>query len=129
MSSEIYGNSYKYIIDTSYGINQDGFIAIGTESVVYKGLKTKHDGGMQFSCVLKFKPKSVNIDGETIDRLQIFKTEEWAIFEELRECRSIVRIDDVVEHLLEQIILKYVDVDEELAKISSSKASSKDGNG
>ena len=99
MSSEIYGNSYKYIIDTSYGINQDGFIAIGTESVVYKGLKTKHDGGMQFSCVLKFKPKSVNIDGETIDRLQIFKTEEWAIFEELRECRSIVRIDDVVEDM------------------------------
>lgn len=99
MGSEIFGNKYKYIIDTSYGINQDGFIAIGTESVVYKGLKTKHDGGMQFSCVLKFKPKFVNIDGEIIDRLNIFKTEEWAIFEELRECRSIVRIDDVVEDM------------------------------
>ena len=99
MSSEIFGKKYKYIIDTSYGINQDGFIAIGTESIVYKGLKTKHDGGMQFSCVLKFKPKFVNIDGEIIDRLTIFKTEEWAIFEELRECRSIVRIDDVVEDM------------------------------
>ena len=37
--------------------------------------------------------------GKTIDRLEIFKTEEWKIFEELRECRSIVRIDDVVEDL------------------------------
>lgn len=99
MSSEIFGNSYKYIIDTSYGINKDGFIAIGSESVVYKGLKTKQDGGMQFSCVLKFKPKSVYMDGEVVDRLQIFKEEEWKIFEELRECRSIVRVDDVVEDL------------------------------
>ncbi len=99
MSSEIFGNSYKYIVDTSYGINKDGFIAIGTESVVYKGLKTKQDGGMQFSCVLKFKPKSVYMDGEVVDRLQIFKQEEWKIFEELRECRSIVRVDDVVEDL------------------------------
>lgn len=99
MSNEIFGNKYKYIVDTSYGINQDGFIAIGTESVVYKGLKTKHDGGMQFSCVLKFKPKSIKVDDEIIDRLQIFKDEEWSIFEELRECRSIVRIDDVVEDM------------------------------
>ena len=29
MSNEIISNSYKYIIDTSYGINKDGFIAIG----------------------------------------------------------------------------------------------------
>ena len=99
MSSEIFGNSYKYIIDTSYGINKDGFIAIGSESVVYKGLKTKQDGGMQFSCVLKFKPKSVYMDGEVVDRLKLFKEEEWKIFEELRECRSIVRVDDVVEDL------------------------------
>lgn len=99
MSNEIISNSYKYVIDTSYGINKDGFIAIGSESIVYKGLKTKHDGGLQFSCVLKFKPKSVCIDGKVIDRLEIFKTEEWKIFEELRECRSIVRIDDVIEDL------------------------------
>jgi serine/threonine protein kinase len=81
------GNTYKYIIDTSYGINKDGFIAIGSESIVYKGLKTKLDGGLQFSCVLKFKPKSILIDGNIVDRLEIFKTEEWKIFEELRECR------------------------------------------
>ncbi len=99
MSSEIIGNSYKYIIDTSYGINKDGFIAIGTESIVYKGLKTKSGGGLQFSCVLKFKPKTILIGEKVVDRLEIFKTEEWKNFEELRECRSIVRIDDVVDDL------------------------------
>lgn len=99
MSNEITGNSYKYIIDTSYGINKDGFIACGSESIVYKGLKANIDGSMQFSCVLKFKPKSVKIGGKVVNRLEIFKTEEWRIFDELRECRSIVRIDDVVENL------------------------------
>lgn len=99
MSREIIGNSFKYIIDESYGINKDGFIAIGTESIVYKGLKTKSDGDLQFSCVLKFKPKIQIIDGKEINRLETFKTEEWGIFEELRECRSVVRIDDVVDDL------------------------------
>lgn len=99
MQNEIIGNSYKYIIDESYGINKDGFIAKGTESIVYKGLKTKTAGGLQFSCVLKFKPKRTRVYGREINRLQVFKTEEWKIFEELRECRSIVRIDDIVEDL------------------------------
>lgn len=99
MNNEIIGNSYKYIIDKSYGINQDGFIAKGTESIVYKGLKTKCEGGLQFSCVLKFKPKAIKVDGKVINRLEAFKTEEWKIFEELRECRSIVRIDDVIDSL------------------------------
>ena len=99
MSAEIFGNSYKYIIDTSYGINKDGFIAIGTESIVFKGLKIKQEGGLQFSCVLKFKPRSIVVDGNQVDRLEIFKTQEWNIFEELRECRSVVRVDDVVEDL------------------------------
>lgn len=99
MRNEIIGNSYKYIIDESYGINKDGFIAIGSESIVYKGLKTKRDGGLQFSCVLKFKPKSVLIDGNVVNRLELFRTEEWKIFEELRECRSVVRIDDIVDDL------------------------------
>ena len=27
MSSEIIGTKFKYTVDTSYGINQDGFIA------------------------------------------------------------------------------------------------------
>lgn len=39
MSSEILGTDFRYIVDVSYGINQDGFIAIGTESIVYKGIK------------------------------------------------------------------------------------------
>lgn len=99
MQNEIRGNSYKYIIDQSYGIEKDGFIAQGTESIVYKGLKARIEGGMQFSCVLKFKPKRVRTEGGEIDRLHAFKTEEWKIFEELRECRSIVRIDDVIESL------------------------------
>lgn len=99
MSREIIGNSYKYIIDESYGINKDGFIAIGTESIVYKGLKTKDDGALQFSCVIKFKPKTQIIDGKEINRLENFKAVEWKIFEELRECRSVVRIDDVVDDL------------------------------
>ena len=49
MSSEIIGTKFKYTVDTSYGINQDGFIAIGTESIVYRGLKTADKGGLQFS--------------------------------------------------------------------------------
>lgn len=99
MSNEIDGNSFKYIVDTSYGINQDGFIAIGSESIVYKGLKIKQEGNLQFSCVLKFKPKSILINGNVVNRLEIFKTEEWKIFEELRECRSVVRVEDVVDDL------------------------------
>lgn len=102
MSRTIIGNSYNYIIDNSgdiNNINKDGFIAKGTESIVYKGLKVRHDGELQFSCVLKFKPKVQIIDGRAINRLELFKTEEWRIFEELRECRSVVRIDDVVDDL------------------------------
>lgn len=99
MSRTITGNSYKYIVDESYGINKDGFIAIGTESIVYKGLKVMYSGGLQFSCVLKFKPKTQIIDGRRVDCLEKFKMEEWKIFEELRECRSVVRIDDVVGDL------------------------------
>lgn len=97
MGKEVMANSYKYIVDESYGINQDGFIAIGTESIVYKGLKVKLDGKLQFSCVLKFKPKQIEIDGRIINRLEKFNSGERKIFEELRECRSIVRIDDVID--------------------------------
>lgn len=99
MSREIIGNSYTYIVDESYGINRDGFIAIGTESIVYKGLKTKRGGGLQFSCVLKFKPKKKLVDGVVIDNLAAFKEVEWPIFQDLRECRSVVRIDDVIDDL------------------------------
>ena len=99
MSSEIIGTKFKYTVDTSYGINQDGFIAIGTESIVYRGLKTADKGGLQFSCVLKFKPKYVYVNGTKIDRVKVFKDEELKIFEDLQECRSIVRIYDVIESL------------------------------
>ena len=67
MSRTITGNSYKYIIDESYGINKDGFIAIGTESIVYKGLKVMFSGSLQFSCVLKFKPKESGLPGKVQD--------------------------------------------------------------
>ena len=33
MSNELISAAHKYIIDVSYGINQDGFIAVGTESM------------------------------------------------------------------------------------------------
>ena len=99
MNRELLGNEYTYIIDTDYGINKDGFIAIGTESIVYKGLKIKQDSKLEFSCVLKFKPKKILEDGQEVDRLRIFKEQEWTIFEKLRECRSIAKIDDVIEDL------------------------------
>ena len=99
MNRELLGNEYTYIIDTDYGINKDGFIAIGTESIVYKGLKIKRDSKLEFSCVLKFKPKRILEDGKEVDRLRIFKEQEWTIFEKLRECRSIAKIDDVIEDM------------------------------
>jgi serine/threonine protein kinase len=99
MQNEIIGSAYKYIIDTSHGINKDGYIDVGSESVVYKGLKIKLDGGLKFSCVLKFKPKSLIVNGAIIDRLALFQSEEWEIYEKLRECRSVVRVDDVLDDL------------------------------
>lgn len=99
MSREIRGTDFKFTVDTSHGLNKDGFIAIGTESIVYKGLKTASEGGLQFSCVLKFKPKFVRSGDEIVDRLKKFKDEELTIFDDLQECRSIVRIFDVIEDL------------------------------
>ena len=99
MKQELYGEQYTYIVDTTHGINQDGFIAIGTESIVYKGLKIKPGSDLRFSCVLKFKPRFAIENGERIDRLKRFKEQEWKIFEKLRECRSIVKVEDVIEDL------------------------------
>ena len=62
MSSEIIGTKFKYTVDTSYGINQDGFIAIGTESIVYKGLKTADKGGKYKSDLKSLKSKVLKID-------------------------------------------------------------------
>lgn len=38
-SNEMRGSDFIYQIDSSYGLSQDGYIATGTESIVYKGLK------------------------------------------------------------------------------------------
>ena len=51
MSNELISTEHRYVIDVSYGINQDGFIVVGTESIVYKGLEIKQDGEIKFSCV------------------------------------------------------------------------------
>ena len=99
MSNELISTEHRYVIDVSYGINQDGFIAVGTESIVYKGLEIKQDGEIKFSCVLKFKPRAVRMNGEVIDRLSRFKDEEWKIFEDLKDCRSVVKINDVIEDM------------------------------
>ena len=69
MSNELISTEHRYVIDVSYGINQDGFIAVGTESIVYKGLEIKQDGEIKFSCVLKFKPRAVRMNGEVIDQI------------------------------------------------------------
>ena len=99
MSNEILGTDFRYIVDVSYGINQDGFIAIGTESIVYKGIKVAQSGDLEFSCVLKFKPKHSYLNGEYKDKVKKFKEDEFSIFEELKECRSVVKIFDVIEDM------------------------------
>ena len=104
MSNELISTEHRYVIDVSYGINQDGFIAVGTESIVYKGLEIKQNGEIKFSCVLKFKPKAVRVNGEVIDRLSRFKDEEWKIFEDLKDCRSVVKINDVIEDMGDFIV-------------------------
>lgn len=101
---EILGTDYVYRIDTSYGLSKDGYIATGTESIVYKGLKLSHDGKIRLSCVLKFKYKSVKMGTEdntytSVDVLDRFKNNDLKIFDDLQECRSVVRIYDVIEDL------------------------------
>lgn len=94
MSTQIQGTKFLYEIDKKDF--PDGFIASGTESFVFKGKKVSTDkngrSDLSFSCVLKFKPKSE-------ERLRRFKNQEFKIFEELQECRSVARIYDVVEDI------------------------------
>jgi serine/threonine protein kinase len=104
--NEIIGSDFIYKVDTSYGLSQDGYIATGTESIVYKGLKISKDGNISLSCVLKFKYKKVRMsstkkdnDFETIDVLSRFKENDLEIFDRLQNCRSVVRIYDVIEDL------------------------------
>lgn len=88
MNSLIRGTEFNYQIDTEYGINRDGFIAEGTESIVFKGVK--HGNDLRYSCALKFKPKS---------RLYDFMNREYRILESMQTCRSVVRVLDVIEDL------------------------------
>lgn len=88
MSHTIKGTEFDYRIDTEYGINHDGFIAEGTESIVFKGVKYGND--LRYSCALKFKPKS---------RLRDFMKREYKILESMQTCRSVVRVLDVIEDL------------------------------
>lgn len=88
MSNVIRGTEFSYKIDTEYGIKHDGWIAEGTESIVFKGIKFGND--LRYSCALKFKPKK---------RLDDFMDREYKILESLQTCRSIVRVLDVITDL------------------------------
>ena len=100
----IVGSEYYYVIDNSHGLSSDGYIATGTESIVYKGMKISRDHKTMLSCVLKFKYKSIEVgaeEGKTriIDVYQRFISHDLKIFDELQNCRSVVRIFDVIGDL------------------------------
>ena len=103
-ANEIKSSDFFYQIDQSYGLSQDGYIATGTESIVYKGLKISRDRKIVLSCVLKFKYKKIKVYQENnqstvVDILSKFKEKELKIFDNLQNCRSVVRIYDVIEDL------------------------------
>lgn len=103
-SNEMRGSDFIYQIDSSYGLSQDGYIATGTESIVYKGLKISKDRKIVMSCVLKFKYKHIRMstkdnEEQGIDVLTRFKENDLKIFDKLQNCRSVVRIYDVIEDL------------------------------
>lgn len=87
MGGVICGTEFNYRIDEDFGIN-GGFIAEGTESIVFKGIKYGND--LRYSCALKFKP---------INRLTDFMEREYRILESMQTCRSVVRVLDVIEDL------------------------------
>lgn len=95
MSLIIEGTAFKYTIDTQY--NEDGFIACGTESIVYKGKRTPsstNSQNIEMDCVIKFKRKGYN--NSILNR---FKSKDMKIFNALQGCRSIVRIFDIIEDI------------------------------
>lgn len=103
-TNEIIGSNFVYMIDMTYGLSLDGYIATGTESIVYKGIKQSKDGKIKLSCVLKFKRKSISIGSDggnlvSINVLERFKKNDLRIFDDLQGCRSVVRIYDVIEDL------------------------------
>ena len=100
----IIGSDFNYVIDTTHGLSSDGYIATGTESIVYKGVKMSKDGKIRLSCVLKFKYKAIRVGAEegqykVINVFEKFKNHDLKIFNELQDCRSVVRIFDVIEDL------------------------------
>ncbi len=98
MAQVIQGTEFQYFIDADYGMNR-GFIAEGTESIVYKGVKK--GGNLRYSCALKFKP---------ISRLEDFMNREYKILESMQTCRSVVRVLDVIEDLGD-FTLSYDDIE------------------
>ena len=100
----IIGSEFNYKIDTSHGLSADGYIATGTESIVYKGLKISQSGDIILSCVLKFKYKSIVVGAEEgrnriVNVYDRFRSHDLKIFDDLQDCRSVVRIFDVIEDL------------------------------
>lgn len=95
----IIGSEFNYTIDTSYGLSADGYIATGTESIVYKGIRTSKDGKVKISCVLKFKYKAIRTGVGDVNIYDRFKSHDLKIFDELQNCRSVVRLFDVIEDL------------------------------
>ena len=100
----IIGSEFNYKIDTSHGLSADGYIATGTESIVYKGLKISRSGDIILSCVLKFKLKAIVVGAEegrsrVVNVYDRFRSHDLKIFDDLQDCRSVVRIFDVIEDL------------------------------
>ena len=81
----IIGSEFNYKIDTTYGLSADGYIATGTESIVYKGKKTSRDGRAMLSCVLKFKYKAIKVGADegtdkVIDIYQRFRSHDMITY-------------------------------------------------
>ena len=97
---QIHGTKFTYMIDTSYQDLYrygDGFIARGTESIVYKGIRVAEsisNENIRMSCVLKFKRR-----GSEDRILRRFKSKDLKIFNDLQGCRSVVRIYDLIEDI------------------------------
>lgn len=99
MRLTISGTKFQYWIDEGFegSIYGDGFIARGTESIVYKGIRRTSDAGgenIEMDCVLKFKRR-----GRNDSVLNRFKNKDLRLFNDLQGCRSVVRIFDLIEDI------------------------------
>ena len=95
----IAGTKFQYMIDSEFEGSRygDGFIARGTESIVYKGKRkaiSNDSENIEMDCVLKFKRKGIN--NSVLNR---FKNKDLKLFNALQGCRSVVRIFDIVEDI------------------------------